>query len=235
MYNPKHFFKARKKKLGEEGEENIGKNWQEGELIKTFGLKKIKEYATPLMKEWLDTPHPILSVPEQYIFDYALDNALRDIEGWSEEDLKMKFISPMLHLGRMTEDRNNLISYFDKTISATVEGIKMTVKSDFMLAKGVMNIYGEPYFHFQEYKPNKNPQGDSMAQLIEAFLIGQTKNSRPIPLYGVEIVGAIWRFVIMEGKEYCISEAFESTKRTNLMQIIAILRKFKHILETRLL
>ncbi len=188
----------------------------------------------PLMEEWLNVELPVLGIVEQTNFDKALRKAILGIEGWSEEDLKMKFISNILDLGEMIQD-DKVISYFDKTISATVEGIKMTVKSDFMLAKGVMNIHGEPYFHFQEYKPNKNPQGDSMAQLIEAFLIGQTKNSRPIPLYGVEIVGAIWRFVIMEGKEYCISEAFESTKRTNLMQIIAILRKFKHILETRLL
>ncbi|TAE01828.1 MAG: hypothetical protein EAZ97_02995, partial [Bacteroidetes bacterium] len=96
-------------------------------------------------------------------------------------------------------------------------------------------IHGEPYFHFQEYKPNKNPKGDSMAQLIEAFLIGQTKNTRPIPLYGVEIVGRIWTFVIMDGKEYCTSKAFDCTDREDLLKIVAILRKFRDILESKLL
>ncbi len=224
---------ARKKKNTAEEDEIIGKNWQEGELIKTFQLKPLIE-PSKLMQEWLDVESPIFDVVEQAIFDKALKKAVKDIKGWSEEDLKMKFISVILDLGYMIQD-DKVISYFDKIIWAKVEGIKLTVKADFMLAEGVMNIHGEPYFHFQEYKPNKNPHGDSMAQLIEAFLIGQTKNTRPIPLYGVEIVGAIWRFVIMDGKEYCVSEAFESTQREDLLKIIAVLRKFRDILETRLL
>ncbi len=224
---------ARKKKITEDEDENVGKNWQEGELIKTFHLKPLVEPSL-LLQEWLQTEALEFDAVEQVIFEKALKKAMKDLKGWSEEDLKMKFISDILDLGYMLQD-DKVISYFDKIISATVEDIKLTVKSDFMLAEGVMNIHGEPYFHFQEYKPNKNPHGDSMAQLLAAFLIGQTKNIRPIPLYGVEIVGAIWRFVIMDGKEYCVSEAFESTQREDLLRIIAILRKFRHILETRLL
>ena len=73
------------------------------------------------------------------------------------------------------------------------------------------------------------------SQLLEAFLIGQTKNEKPIPLYGVEIIGGTWRFVIIEGKDYCISQSFDATNKEDLLQIIAILRKFKHILFTRLI
>jgi len=222
---------ARKKQTIEE--ESLNRNWQEGELIEAFNLKPLIT-SSELMIEWLDTLPLVLNSNEEYIFDKTLNKAIKDLKGWSEEDLKMKFISPILDLGYMLQD-DKIISYFDKIIWADVEGIRLTVKSDFMLARGIMNIHKEPYFHFQEYKPNKKPTGDSMAQLLEAFLIGQAKNSRAIPMYGVEIVGAIWRFVIMEGKEYCVSEAFESTKREHLLQIIAILRKFRHILETRLL
>jgi hypothetical protein len=39
----------------------------------------------------------------------------------------------------------------------------------------------------------------------------------------------------MEAKEYCISETFDATKREDLLKIIAILRKFREILETKLL
>ncbi len=225
---------ARKKKHTEEDGENIGKNWQEGELIETFQLKKINYPPTQLMKDWLSVDSPTFDIYEQYIFEAALKKAMNDIAGWSEEDLKMKFISDILKLGYMTLD-DKVISYFDKIISAEVEGIKLTVKSDFMLAKGIMNIHKEPYFHFQAYKPNKNPKGDSMAQLIEAFLIGQTKNTKPIPLYGVDIVGKIWTFVIMDGREYCVSESFDATKRNDLLQIIAVFRHFRHILETKLI
>jgi len=222
---------ARKKQTIEE--ESLNRNWQEGELIKTFHLRPLVDISE-LMKDWLQVETPVFDVVEQGIFDKSLRKAIKDLKGWAEEDLKMKFISPILDLGYMLQD-DKIISYFDKIIWADVEGIRLTVKSDFMLAEGVMNIHGEPYFHFQEYKPNKKPTGDSMAQLLEAFLIGQTKNSRAIPMYGVEIVGAIWRFIVMEGKEYCVSKPFIATEKDDLLKIIAILRKFRHILETRLL
>jgi hypothetical protein len=39
----------------------------------------------------------------------------------------------------------------------------------------------------------------------------------------------------MEQRTYCISKSYDCTEADDLMQIIAILRKFKEILETRLL
>ncbi len=170
-----------------ENEEAIGKNWREGELIETFHLKRIASYQTLLMKEWLNITPPEFNEAERYYFERNL-RGVNKIAGWSEEDLKMKFIAPILELGLLLEN-DNTVTFFDKTISATVEGIKLTVKSDFMIAEGLMDVFRAPYFHFQEYKPNKNPAGDSMAQLLEAFLIAQTKNKLPQPLYGIEIVG----------------------------------------------
>ncbi len=139
-----------------------------------------------------------------------------------------------MELGHL-KDENGIVGYFDKLIWAKVEGIMLKVKSDFMLAKGYLDLHKNPYFHFQEYKPNKKPTGDPMGQLLEAFLIGQAKNEKPIPLYGVEIIGGYWRFTIIEGKEYCISKSFSATEKDDLLEIIAILRKFRHILFTRLI
>lgn len=132
--------------------------------------------------------------------------------------------------------KKTIVTYFDKVISATVEGIKLTVKSDFMMAKGFLNVFQKPYFHFQEYKPQLNPKGEPMAQLLEAFLIAQVKNKdTKMPLYGVETIGKQWTFVIMEGKDYCVSKSFDCTDKDDLLKIIAILRKFRWILETRLM
>ena len=222
------------RKIKNEANEETLREWREGDMITTFNLNRIVLTQTPLMMEWLDVDMPELNMGEQYIFDKDLKKAQKSIVGWNEEDLKMKFISTILELGYLMDDED-VIGYFDKIISATVENIKLTVKSDFMLATGVLDVFKTPYFHFQEYKPYKNPSGDSMAQLLEAFLIAQEKNKNNKPLYGVDIMGATWRFVIMEGKDYCISKAFDSVDRAGLLTIIAILRKFKHILETRLL
>ncbi len=222
------------KKTIEAKEEREPKAWREGELIETFRLTRIVTHKTPLMQEWLEVQTPELNAGEQYNFGRLYDKVVKQITGWNEEDLKIKFIGPVLELGHLTDD-DTVLGYFDKTISDTVDNIRLIVKSDFMLAKGILDVVKTPYFHFQEYKPYKNPSGDSMAQLLEAFLIAQKKNKNGNPMYGVDIIGANWRFVTMEDRTYCISKAYDSTDKEHLICIISILRKFRWILETRLM
>ncbi len=146
------------------------------------------------MQEWLNTEKPSLSTVEEYIFNETYEKWLLHIKNWSEEYHKMKFISPILNLGKLTEDVN-FVSMFDKSLSATVKKYKLSVKADFVIGSGLMDYMQKPYFHFQEYKPNKKTTGDSMEQLLEAFLIAQEKNADRKPLYGCEVVGENWRFV----------------------------------------
>ena len=222
------------KRLKKQDDEQESRSWREGELIKKFNLKRIVTHHTPLMEEWLDVEAPELNIAEQYNFEKTFLKARTSITGWNEEDLKMKFISPVLELGNFNDD-NQIIGYFDKIISATIDGTRLIVKSDFMLAKGILDVYETPFFHFQEYKPYKNPSGDSMAQLLEAFLIAQEKNQNGKPMYGVDIMGANWQFVTMEGREYCIAAPLSAIDKEDLLKIIAMLRKFRYILETRLM
>jgi hypothetical protein len=230
---------AKKKEIKQieiEDEENSkAKQYKEADLILLFKLNRIAEYQTPLLKEWLDVTPPQFTAFETALFTKKLKEAQNKLIGWSEEDLKMKFISHIIELGYL-EDGNGIVTFFDKMISATVEGTLLTVKADFMMARGLLNVMQNPYFHFQEYKPQINPKGEPMAQLLEAFLIAQVKNKNTkMPLYGVETIGANWRFVIMEQKEYAVSKFFDCTNKDDLLQIIAILRKFRWILETRLM
>jgi len=213
------------------------KQWKEAELMLTFNLERIVEYKTPLMKEWLDVSMPELDIFEQHTFDSVYAKGVQQMAGWGEEDLKMKFITYILELGDLS-DEGLLVTFFDKQLKGIVEGISLSVKSDFMMAKGFMNIYQTPYFHFQEYKPQRNPTGEPMAQILEAFLIAQEQNREDgieIPLFGCEIIGKQWCFVTMEDKQYCTSSIFDSTDREELLQIIAILRKFKALLKERYL
>jgi hypothetical protein len=211
------------------------KEWREGEMILTFGLTKIGfPDTTSLLDEWLNVQDPVLNQAEQYIFEHTYAKGTQKMTTWSEEDLKMKFISPVLELGSVMDD-TNFASFFDKKLEAKVEGYNLSVKADFVIAKGLLDYMIRPFFHFQEYKPDKNPTGDPMAQLLEAFLIGQTKNDDKKPLYGCEVVGQSWRFIVMENKTYTVSKTFNSMEREDLLKIIAILRKFREILETKLL
>lgn len=215
------------------------KEWREGEMILTFGLTKIDiPNTTALMEEWLDVSNPKFDSREEGNFEY-LTQKFYKVSTWSEEDLKMKFISPILELGLVME-APNFVSFFDKKLEAKVEGYDLSVKADFVIAKGLLDYMIRPFFHFQaggvpQYKPGKNPTGDPMAQLLEAFLIGQANNDDDKPLYGCEVVGASWRFITMEKHTYCVSKTFDSTDKEDLLKIISILRKFREILETKLL
>lgn len=209
-------------------------NYTEGQLIDIFKLNRIVEYQTERMKEWLSVSTPDFDIYEKHTFDNALNRAVKNIFGWNEEDLKMKFISDILPLGHLI-DNGRFYTYYEKTLTGEVDNISLSVKSDFMVAAGVVDVPKKPYFHFQEYKPTKNPSGDAMAQLLEAMLIAQQKNMNNKPIYGCEIVGKNWTFVVMEGRSYCLSTTYDSTNHDELILIIAILRKFKYILETELL
>ncbi len=210
------------------------KEWSEGEIVLAFKLTQIIEPITTTMQEWLAVKNPVFTVVEQANFDDAYEDGRLHIKNWSEEDLKMKFISHILKLGRLVNDKN-FVSFFDKKLAAEVQNYQLSVKADFVIAKGMMDFMEKPYFHFQEYKPNKKPTGDSMAQLLEAFLIAQKINNDNKPLYGCEVNGANWVFITMENNTYCLSKIFDSTDKEDLLKIIAILRKFRHILETVLL
>lgn len=212
------------------------KEWKEAELMLHFQLKKIANQHSSAMQEWLNTEPPAFDTLESLLFEAVYQNGFENMAFWSEGDLKMYFICNVLRLGNLMNmgDKNH-VGLFGRKLKGTINQTKLSVRSDFLVAKGFKNITTKNYFHFQTYKPELNPTGEPMAQLLEALLIGQTENNKDTALYGCEVIGKQWTFVIMEGKTYCVSKTFDCTEREDLLKIIAVLRKFKEILETRLL
>lgn len=211
------------------------KSYSEVELIDMFGLTDlVGNDAYPLLTAWVKNASVELNESETALFDEIFEDAKENIKGWQEEDLKMLLISPLLKLGKI-KNTKQYYAFFERTIEDTVDGHFLKTKTDFMLASGNVGIFKKPFFHFQEYKPLKNPTGDSMGQLLEAFLIAQKKNNNGKPMYGCEVVGSIWKFVVLKDRTYCVSDVYNSSNREDLLQIVAILRKFKDILETELL
>ncbi len=209
--------------------------WTEAELMATFELQR-ENKEMPLLNEWLVVELPIFNILEETFFEELLDLVGKKADFWNEESLKMNFIAPLLQsFVKLNDKKYRYEGFFDVSISAIVEGIYLQTECDFMLAKGIGDIAQTPYFHFQEYKKSKKSPPEPMAQLIEAFLIAQETNKNGKPLYGLTITGSIWRFVVMEKRKYGVSYAFDATQKEDLLRIIAILRKFKVILETTLL
>jgi hypothetical protein len=210
------------------------KQYNEAELIKMFQLKRaVGNHKHPLMQELTDCT-TTLNAGEQYLFDDTFKDLGEKISGWNEEMLKMNLIAFILRLGHLREtDRYK--TYYESTVQATVENNFLKVKADMMIAKGILEIPEVPYFYFQEYKKVKDPKGDVTGQLLEAMLIAQELNKNGKPLYGCTVFGREWEFYVMQDKNYYISKVYNCTDEQDLLQIIAILRKFKEILETKLL
>jgi hypothetical protein len=209
------------------------KKYSEAELITQFNLKRVVGNQSLLMQEWLNSSIS-LNIGEQYLFDMIWTDAVNQIDGWQEEDLKMQFIAFVLKLGNLTP-HENYQPYFERTVSATVENCFLKVKTDFMLAKGVLDMPQQPFFHFQEYKRQTDPNGSPIAQVLEAMLIAQALNQNAKPIYGAYVIGKFWNFLILKEKSYFISKSYDCTEKEELLQIISVLRKFTDILETNLL
>jgi hypothetical protein len=210
------------------------KKYTEDEIIDLFNLQRlVGNDEHPLMAEWTNTTTQ-LNNWEQHLFDSITDKLSRKIKAWNEEALKMNFIAFVLKLGHL-EETKRYKTYYEGLLEATVDEHFLKVRTDMMIASGLLDMPKQPYFYFQEYKKFKDPKGDVSAQLLEAFLISQELNKNNKPLYGCTVLGREWEFYIMEKRTYYVSKAYNCTDNEDLMQIIAILRKFKEILETRLL
>jgi hypothetical protein len=209
--------------------------YSEADLIRAFNLTRLKgNDAHPLMKEWTSVNLPTLTVVEQGNFERIYTKAYYKIEGWNEEELKMKFIAYLTDLGHL-EDNGKYLTYCEREIFAEVENKYLYLKSDFMIAKGILDSPEAPYFYLQEYKKLKDPSGDPVPQLLEGFLIAMHLNNNGKPMYGCTVTGKLWDFFVMEGKTYCISDSYDCQDKNDLLLIISILRKYKEILETRIL
>ncbi|MEM6298967.1 MAG: hypothetical protein AAF740_09805 [Bacteroidota bacterium] len=209
-------------------------NWSEPLLIKIFGLTRKVREGSERLDRWLSATTNLTNFEEESL-QRLLRSAIQNLDGWNEEELKMKFIGPLFTLaGFHFEEEDGIQSYYERSISALVESHKLSVRPDFMVAKGILGLPEVPYFHFQEFK-REQAAVDPMTQLLLAFLIAQELSKDDKPFYGAKVVGRLWYFVIMEGKRYHISKAYDATEEEDLVSIIAILRAFKRILKTELL
>jgi hypothetical protein len=83
-----------------------------------------------------------------------------------------------------------------------------------------------PYFCLQEYKKEKDPNGDPAGQCLAAMLVAQELNQHQHPVYGCYVLGRNWFFMLLKEKEYAISNAYPSTLE-EVFDIFRILKALK--------
>ena len=199
-------------------------------LVDTFGLERLFK-PTPLMAEWLSASGT-LNERDMSFIEESLETLVENADSWNEEELKMSFISMVIFLARF---KKPIRTYYDREITAVIEGHNLNCKADMMLSKGTGELIKTPYFFLHEYKREKKYSGDPIGQMLGGMLIGQAKNNDEKPIYGCYVQGRFWFFSILEGKKYMVSQPYNSSEIDDVQKVIFILRRLNEIILTRLI
>ena len=202
------------------------------DVLGNFSITKVK-YTSILLEDWLCVgagQEDVLTPTQSIIFQDVLDLLNADVEGWNEEELKMKALSLIFYIAKM-EDMPRVKMFYERPITAIIDNFLIDVKVDAMLATpwGKATPH-HPYFFLQEFKQEKKKSLDPEAQMLAAMLAAQVLNKNGNPLFGGYIIGRNWFFGVLEDKTYTISNAFNATEKEDLYKIIFILRRLKNII-----
>lgn len=192
-------------------------------LDKTFGLHEVTE--SRILQDWSEMSADISDFERRCLLN--LRRKLRlNVRDWNETELGYNFIGPVMVLVDYTTEKFNFFA--ERSFKGTVEGIEMSGRPDGMIASGFREPE-KPYFCFQEYKKEKDPDGDPAAQSLAAMLVAQEINEHRHPVYGGYVRGSLWSFMVLQGKEYCISEPYVAT-REDIFDVFRMLKSLKQII-----
>jgi hypothetical protein len=197
--------------------------WDIDDVERTFGLQRRNQH--PTMDAWLAAKQSI-SEQERDSVRHLQMNILHKIDSWNEDELKFKFIAPFVSIVGYDTDRFN--AFTQRTISATVNNVKLSGRVDFVVAVGKSKPI-QPFFFLHEYKRSRGRDNDPLAQLLVEMLAAQELNEHSHPLYGCYVQGRNWFFVILDGQDYSESIAFDATKG-DAFTMLRVLKEAKAII-----
>ncbi len=152
---------------------------------------------------------------------------IRGGQYWNEAELKNKFISPLIMLAKIDDET---IGYFlERPLSAQIGNYQLAGIVDGMIATGFREPE-IPLFCLHEYKRSLENQGAPDAQVLVAMLVSRELNATPQPIYGLYVVGFNWRFVVLEGNQYCISKTYNADD-DEIFVLFAMLKNIKKLIK----
>ena len=199
--------------------------WTQEEVEEEFGLHL--EYDIPLLEAWLTMEMDISSEDKNSL--QKLSQKLRTwIYRWNEEELKVSFVAFLLDMVDFNKD--NYRAFMERELSVEyAQNKKLSGKVDFCVATGSQTPK-QPFFFINEYKREQHSSNDPLGQLLAELVAAQFINEREQPLYGAYIVGRHWHFVVLTGKIYSVSLAYDATK-DDIFDIYRILWNAKMIID----
>ncbi len=199
------------------------KNCTLPQLDSTFGLEQIRSCSS--LDEWLKGQSDISEFERQVLLTLR-EKLIVGVDDWNETELAYNFVGPVMAFVNYTSRKCNFFA--ERPFSGIVGEIEMRGRPDGMIASGV-RVPKRPYFCFQEYKKEKNPEGDPAAQTLAAMLVAQELSEHRHPVCGCYVKGRDWFFMTLQGKQYAISEPYIAT-RDDIFDIFRILRVLKQII-----
>jgi hypothetical protein len=202
-------------------------------LEKTFGLRAAADCSE--LDKWLNNESN-LSPSEKDEISLLQSLLKHNVLHWNEQELSLHFIGPLFSLARFISVELRYNIFAERLIEANIESsklgnIRLYGKPDGIVASG----YREPetpFFSFQEYKKELDPDGQPVGQVLAAMLVGQVLSESEEPIYGCYVIGQNWHFVTLIGKNYCISPAY-SALTNEITLIFKTLLGLKKIVEHR--
>ncbi len=199
------------------------RDWTSSKLEKRFGLKR--QLASIRLTQWLTEPC-ILSDFELASLAHLQQLLQKNADAWNEQELSIHFIGPIFSLVDFTEfGKFNLFAA--RTLSAVVDNEDLTGIPVGLIASGWLEPE-IPYFCLHEYKKEVDPSGDPISQCLAAMLVAQALNKNEKPIYGCVVIGRNWRFLLLEGQLYTVSDVFVATHNeiNDILRILKILRAY---------
>jgi hypothetical protein len=196
-------------------------------MDRTFKMRQLE--TIPALEEWLNAPNDISDFEHQNLRHYQ--KLLRfNVHNWNEAELDVHFIGPIFSLVDFSSYDFNHFS--QREVSGTVDGYFLSGKPDSMVASGRREPE-KPYFAFQEYKRELDPDGDPAGQALAAMLVGQQMDEEQKTMFGCYVVGSIWKFIALDtNRKYAISQDFSASDE-DLFALFRVLKNLKLIVIER--
>ncbi len=208
------------------------KYWKRQEVQKVFGLKRMRKMDE--MSNWLNVDITSIAANKKIQIEALRAYLFEHVTDWNEATLKFLFLGPFMQL--VNFHINNYNPFLEYPLKATVGDDETSGKVDFMVAQGEQ-IPEAPFFCLHEYKPEEGTSNDPYGQLLVAMVAAQQENQKQgldVPIYGTYVLGRMFHFVILQGKEYMNSKAYDATQE-DIFEIFVILSKVKKYIQSTIL
>jgi hypothetical protein len=209
--------------------DTIKKNFKECDrlfLEKAFNLEQVGKHN--LLTNWIENSKKYEIDEIENIFLLRLqDRLLYRVDDWNEYELIEHFIGPLFSIIDLNTIQYGMFS--ERLLKAVIGEYELSGYPDAVVAKG-RRAPEIPYFCFHEYKKEKEPLGDPAGQCLAAMLVAQELNDNQRPVYGVVVKGLLWSFMVLQNKQYVISEPYKAINQ-ELDEIVKLLKHLKTIIE----